>query len=275
MKAFRAFVVLAALASGCATTSYRKIELSDADFAGKPVAVVNDVPFIEQTPKLCGPTALYMAAKPLDPDLSLDELSKLAYSPAASGSFKQDLLAAARRLGLAPYRVADLRGMLDQLAQGRPVIIFHRTSFLWKNFWHYSVLTGYDRREEEFTMHIGPYAHRNAKISDVIGSWVEGGSWAYVISSPEKVPASADFQETLDNGLAFLRLGRNESALAVSESALARWPERYESDVIRAEAQMKLDRREEAIRSLKSAAKKEPGNEILKRKLAELARAGA
>src|SRR5450759_1470175 len=171
--------------SGCAT-SYKKVQLQDADFVGKPLVINNNVPFVEQTPKLCGPTALYMVTKSFRPELTFDEVTQLTFSPVASGTYKQDLLAGARRLGMAPYRVASLTQIIDYLAHETPVVLFHRTGFLWKDYWHYSVITGYNRRTETFSLHIGPYQYRDTDISDLIGSWIEGGSWAYVVLPPSQ-----------------------------------------------------------------------------------------
>lgn len=251
-------IMLATLvSSGCATT-YKKVQLQDEDFIGKPMAITNNVPFIEQTPKLCGPTALYMVTKPFRSLLNLDEVSSLTFTPAASGTYKQDMLAAARRLGMAPYRVLSFSQIIDYLAHDTPVVLFHRTDFLWKNFWHYSVLTGYNRKAETFSLHIGPYANREADISDVVGSWVEGGSWAFVVMPPERLPVSVKYDEALENAFAFLRLGNNEAAFQLSEQILAHWPERYEADVVMAEALMNENHAEKALISLKKALAKNP-----------------
>lgn len=273
MKKYTVLLMSMLFVSGCATTtSYPRVELQEEDFADKPRSITLNVPFEEQTPKLCGPTALYMVSKPLKTALTLKEVTDLTYSPAANGSYKQDMLAGARRLGLAPYRIRTLSEIVSALSFQEPVIIFHSTNFLWKNFWHYSVLTGYNRAQETFSMHIGPYAYRDAKISDVIGSWVEGGSWGYVVLQPNHLPLATDYQESLENALAFLRLGNHTAALELSAQILKRWPERYEADVVMAEALLKGNETKNAYLSLKRALKKEPGNLALKQKIRELSR---
>ena len=265
-------LILGSVLTGCAT-SYKKIELKNEDFTGKPLAITNTVPFVEQTPKLCGPTALYMVTKLYRPEITLDEVTQLTFTPAASGTYKQDLLSGARRLGMAPYKVSSFSQMIDYLAHGTPVILFHRTAFLWKDFWHYSVVTGYNRRTETFTLHIGPYEYRETDISDVIGSWMEGGSWSYAVLPPENLPSSVDYQEALENSFAFLRLGNPEAAIQLSEQMLKRWPDRYEADVVMAEALQGKNDGIKALLSLKKALIKKPENLALKQKIRELSKA--
>jgi hypothetical protein len=260
-------------ASGCATTSYPKVELREESFVGKPMAVVNDIPFVEQTPKLCGPTALYMAAKKHLPELSLNEVTNLAYTPLASGAYKQDMLSATRRIGLAPYRVESMDAIFDHLARGTPIVLFHRTKFLWKDYWHYSVVTGYDRRDENFLVHIGPYEHREADISKLMGSWKEGGNWAFVVLPASELPVTATVEEATENSLAFLRLDRPDAAYSIASEMAKRWPDRYEADVVLAEVMMKRNEPQEALRALERAHRKEPKNEILSKKILELSRA--
>ena len=256
---------------GCAT-GYKKVVLNEADFADKPLVFVNQVPFLEQPPLLCGPSALYMVTKRFRPDLNFEQVSQMTFTPVAKGAFKQDMLAAARRLGMAPYQVVDTSHIFDALAEGLPVVIFHRTQFIWKDYWHFSVITGYNRLHDTLYLHIGPYAYREADTSQVIGSWQEGGSWAYAILPPEKVPSFASFQETLDNDLAFLRLGLLEPAVRISEQLVARWPERYESDVVMAEALIRKKENRRALEFLRTADTKQPGNALLRQKIQEVSK---
>jgi hypothetical protein len=272
MKSSLWLLLVAMLGSGCATT-YDKMNLRDEDFAGKPLVIVNEVPFLEQPPELCGPSALYMVAKPYSSTLKLEDVTKLSFSPKASGSYKQDMLSATRRLGLAPYSVKTLPEIIDYLADKTPVVIFHRTGFLWKDLWHYSVLTGYSKMDETFSMHIGPYAYRTAAMSQVLGSWKEGGNWAFVVLPPQKLPELANFQEALDNSLAFLRLDQVQNAYDLSSQMVQRWPEHYEANVVMADALVKLKQNKRALIALKDAAKKEPHNSELNEKIVELTKA--
>ena len=259
------------LVTGCAT-SYKKVALNEDDFKGKPVAIINSVPFVEQTTKLCGPTALYMVAKPHKSELTLEEVRAITFTPAARGTFKQDLLAASRRIGLAPYAVDSVPHLFEYLSQGTPVVIFHKTEFLWKQYWHYSVITGYNRLTEKFQVHIGEDPNHDISFSKIIGSWEEGGKWAYVVQPPGKLPAQALFQEALDNSFAFLRLGYEDAAYQLSEEILKRWPERYEADVIMAQALMKKNQHLKALQFLERASLKRPENVMLREKIYELSK---
>ena len=256
---------------GCAS-SYPKVDLTRENFTNVPARIELNVPFVEQTPELCGPTALYMVGKTLVPTLQLEAVKKLSFTPKAKGSFPQDMVSATRRLHLQPYLVRSTTEIIDRLAMGSPIIIFHRTGFLWKDFWHYSVLTGYDLKSEKLVMHIGPYENRYADLSQVIGSWNEGGKWAFLIARGTDLPPGVLLQDALDNALAFLRLGYTDDALFLSNEMLKRWPERYEADVIKAQALLQNHQKSEAIAELKIGLKKEPQNERLKEKILEFSR---
>ena len=253
--------------SACATSE--KVKLKDDDFQGLPWVIVNSVPFQEQTPALCGPTALYMVSKPLKSTLTLDEVLALTYTPGAKGTFKQDLVAGARRLGLAPYSVSSLHQIFSYLGEGTPVVIFHQTDFLWRNFWHFSVLTGYNRFKETFSVHIGPYPFHEMDISEVVKTWKRGEEWAYVVVSPENLPERAKFEDALANALAFLRLEFYEKAKDLGLQMQTRFPERAEPDIVLADAYSKLNAPEQAKKALESALRKDPKNAIWKKKLAE------
>ena len=173
---------------------------------------------------------------------------------------------------MAPYPVESLSRIFDYLSQGTPVLIFHKTEFLSKAYWHYSVITGFNQQKETFSVHIGPYPHHEMEISDVVGSWKEGGSWAYVFFPPAQLPKSARFVDAIENSLAFLRIDSEDSALVLSTEILKRWPERYEADVISAEALMKKNESGPALVALKQAFRKRPDNEKLKQKIAEFSK---
>lgn len=269
MRNYFLLLALGALLTGCATTG-RKSQIDAAELGANPLVINHSVPFVAQTPQLCGPTALMMVVHDQKPELTLEEITQATLSPGANGSYKQDMLAAARRFGFAPYSVTSFRGMLDQLAEGTPVLLFHSTDFLWKDFWHYSVLTGYNALDGNFYLHIGPYAYHEMSFAKILASWKDGGEWSYVILPPGKIPASAGADEAIDNALVFLRLGKTEEARILGEAVRARWPTDYRADVVLAEASQKSPRL--ALRHLKAALRKNPRNALLREKLASLSR---
>lgn len=254
---------------GCATTS-RSPVIDEGAFVDKPLVIVNDVPFVEQPRALCGPTALYMASKPYNPNLRLEEVTQFTFTPEAKGAYQLDMVAAARRLGLAPYKVKDVSEVFEYLAAGVPVLIFHQTEFLWKKYWHYSVLTGYDRERETFSLHIGRDKNKNIKMTRLLESWKAGGSWAYVILEPKNIPPKAAFEEALDHDQVFLRLGMEKEVSELSQAMLQKWPKHYETDVILAEYFLVQKERSKAIQSLQRASLKNPENQLLRKKLREL-----
>lgn len=248
------------------TTPLKHDKMKEVDLGTKPRAISNSIPFTPQTPELCGPTALYMAMKPHLPNLTVEELTQMSFTPGAKGTFKQDLLAAARRYGMATYPVENMYEMMDYLSQGVPVVLFHSTSILWREFWHYSVLTGYNADKEVFTLHIGDRESYEMDADDILDSWSVGGNWAYVLLPPNEIPKFATLGQSIDNGLAFLRLGKFEEAKEISLESLRRWPEDFQADIILADVMMKKKRFREAHRFLKQGVAKNPSNVFLKKK---------
>jgi hypothetical protein len=259
------------LATGCATA--RPVaELRGVDFGTRPRAITLRVPFVEQTPLLCGPTALWMVLRANQVRVPLEEVTKTVYTPDARGTYKQDLLAGARRFGLAPYPVDSPYEMIYHLARGRPVVVFHSTGFLWKNFWHYSVLTGYDLARETFTIHIGPFENKELPMADVLRSWMEGGRWSYVLLKPGQIAEFARPEEAVDNALVFLRIGFTGAAERLAEAASARWPGDSRPEILLADALAHRGFPALARAHLRRALARDPGNVALKSKVAGLGR---
>ncbi len=261
-----------ALFSACAGIPHRT-ELDTLMLgADKPIAVTLNVPFVPQGKNLCGPTALLMVLRYQGASPEDSEMNGMLMSPGANGTYKQDFLAGSRRLGFAPYPVKTFREMLEQIAEGNPVVIFHSTAFLGKEYWHYSVLTGYDLREQKAILHIGEKNFYEMDMSRLIFNWELGGSWSYVVAKPEKLPSGATLEDSIANGLAFLRLGLLEQARKAGEAAIVRWPLSFEAEVVLADALFRLDQRKNGLAHLKRAVSKNPDNLPLRKKLMEFER---
>ena len=91
-----------------------------------------------------------------------------------------------------------------------------------------------------------------------------------IVDLPANLPPGVDFNEALDNALAFLRLGYVDDAYAVSSQLKNRFPDRYEVDVVLAEALLKRNQTQEALAELKLGSQKSPGNQALKDKISEM-----
>lgn len=270
---FPTYLSILLLSIGCASTQRKKDFANSESFRDKPLGIVNNVPFIEQPRELCGPTALYMVIKNLKPSIELETVTDLTFTPEAKGAFKQDILSASRRLGFAPYRVTSADEIFASLASRNPVLIFHSAAFLWRDYWHYSVVTGYDLRAHHFSVHIGPYPYREMNITKLLQSWEKGGSWAYIVLPPNQLPADASFEGALENYQIFNRLNLIIPSQEIAHAIQTRWPDRYESDVIIAESLMGKNKMPQALVSLKRALSKNPKNTMLRQKVIQVSKA--
>lgn len=272
---FAVVAVFAGVSMGCASQFMdRKIAQKTAEAMGgvEPQVVVVATPFIEQRAHHCGPATLTMALQKWDSEVSLKQVTGMTFTPGAKGSFKPDMLSAARRLGYAPYQVSSFQQMLDSLKAGHPVVVFQDLGFAFVHVWHYAVLVGYDAKTDSLIVHSGPNAYERMRRSQFVMSWQRGGEWSYIFLRPTDIPGPADFNETLANADIFSKIGRPVEAIAVYRAIRNRWPERFEADAGLAFEYAQLGALQPAIQASQSAIQKNPEHSGLYFNLAYLYR---
>jgi hypothetical protein len=231
--------------------------------------VMNRVPFYPQEEQECGPASLAMTMAVLNPALQPSDLSAMTLTPEAEGTYKQDMLAAARRLGYAPYRVSSLQEMLRFSEQGHPVLVFENLQLNWAPRWHYAVFLGYNRDDNSVYLHSGTEAYKKLRFRRFAGPWERGGRWAYLILSPSEIPPGASVEEALENALVFEQLNLKAQALELYSAMNDRWPERYEPYV--GIANIFADKEPDvAIEALQKAVQRQPREPALYYNLAYL-----
>lgn len=216
------------------------------------------VQFIPQQPQECGPTVLRMATAHLRPDLDFDVYRRMSFREEAHGSFKMDLLSAARRLGLAPYKVRSPQDLIHQIDSGHPVIVYQNLGLEWLPAGHYALMIGYSEGPQEVYLHSDQKPEQALSISRFYSTWKRGGSWAYVILPVDQVPANADFEETLENAMVFERLGEAELAERLYQNLAEHWPDRYEPHVGLTALYTQVGSPQKALESALSALKIAP-----------------
>lgn len=183
-----------------------------------------DAPFHPQEAYQCGPaalaTALGSAGIPRSPEALRDEV----YIPARQGSLQAEMLAAARRAGAVPYRLAaDPQALLKEIAAGHAVVVFQNLRFDWAPQWHYAVAVGYDLPARQLILRSGREKRLVMDFDAFDRSWAKSGRWAFVALPPDQFPASAD---EADYVTAVVALDRVAPAAAESayRTALDAWP---------------------------------------------------
>jgi tetratricopeptide (TPR) repeat protein len=151
-------------------------------------------------------------------------LVPLVYLPARKGSLQAEMLAAARRHELTAYLLApNLGDLLQEVADGTPVIVLLNLAFEFAPLWHYAVVVGYDLPREEIILRSGTTRRLVTTLSNFERTWARGGYWAMVTLPPARLPASAS-EDRYVAAVAALERAVPAAARRAYTTAIERWP---------------------------------------------------
>jgi tetratricopeptide (TPR) repeat protein len=218
----RALAALAAalVLAGCAAPP---LDLSPAPDAPRKAAVAG-VPLIEQKDFHCGPAALAMALQWAGQDITQGQVAGLAFSPGARGTYQEDMIGAARRVGALAIPISGFDDLTGELAAGHPVIVFQNLGESFAPIWHYAVVTAYDLDRGTVTLHSGRLNRTAMSLARFERTWAEGGGWALVVLPPGTLPAAASERAVLDAAAGLERAGRPRDAARAYRAGAERWP---------------------------------------------------
>lgn len=160
------------------------------------VAYVNlgSTPFFPQSEYQCGPAALATLLVSSGVQVTSDDLAEKVYIPKRKGSLQIEMIAATREYGRIPYLLdPTLSNVLDELHQGRPVLVFQNLGLQVKPVWHYAVVIGYDPEANEIVLRSGTNANKRLNVNKFMRSWQRADSWSFVALKPGELPAKVDF----------------------------------------------------------------------------------
>ncbi|SCY60396.1 PA2778 family cysteine peptidase [Thiohalorhabdus denitrificans] len=191
-------------------------------------ARVAEVPFYPQEAHYCGPASLAMVLSWSGREVGQREVAPEVFTPDRDGSFRTDILAAARRHGRLAIPVKDLEGVLAEVAAGHPVLVFQNLGLDWLPRWHYAVVVGYDLGSGRMVLHTGRREAREVALSTFERTWERGGRWALVVLPPGEMAATAEPLAVLEAGVGLERADRHAAAGRVYAAVTRRWPDRVE-----------------------------------------------
>ncbi|HBD19493.1 MAG TPA: hypothetical protein DC063_04990 [Arenimonas sp.] len=215
----RAFALPALLVlAGCAVNPRIALPAGDAIALG-------GVPFHPQTEYQCGPAALAGLLGASGVDTSPEALKPQVYLPKRKGSLQVELLAASRRAGRIPYVVdGEPQALLDELADGRPVLVLQN---LWTPSvprWHYAVVVGSEPARNRLRLNTGVDEAKSVRARSFLRTWDWAGRWGFVALRPGELPARADPLRYAEAVAAFEPVGGAAAARLAWEAARTRWP---------------------------------------------------
>lgn len=211
---------------GCATAPQSR-HLLHAAPAGLPDSLeLVQVPFFPQETFQCGPAALAILLREQGVPVGPDQLVHEVYVPARRGSLQAEMLAAARARGLVAYPLRpDLPAILRELADGRPVLVLQNLGLAWLPRWHYAVVVGYDLRQGEILLRSGLHERHVNGFARFERTWRRAGSWAFVVTQPDRLPATAQPLPWLQAVHALESIAQTAAAAEAYATATRHWPE--------------------------------------------------
>jgi tetratricopeptide (TPR) repeat protein len=190
-------------------------------------ALVSGVPLIEQADFHCGPAALAMALQWTGQDVTQSRIADLAFTPGARGTFQENMLGAARRLGALAVPLSGFDALTEEIAAGHPVIVFQNLGESFAPIWHYAVVTGYDLERGAVTLHSGQLSRTAMSLAKFERTWAGGDGWALLVLSPGELPASSSERAVLDASAGLERAGQTSAAIAAYRAGAAQWPDNW------------------------------------------------
>jgi len=188
-------------------------------------ASVPDVPFHGQDDYQCGPAALAMALGAIGRQRSPESLRDEVYLPARQGTLQAEMLALPRREGLLAVPMpGELAALLRAVADGYAVVVFQNLGLSIMPVWHYAVVVGYDLDGERIVLNSGQTESMAMSMSTFERTWARGGYWAMVVTTPQRIPASASQRDALRAAVALERSDR-AAALAAYRTLHERSPQ--------------------------------------------------
>ena len=209
--------------TGCATPPVAAL-LARPAATLPPRVELTGVPFHPQEEYQCGPAALATVLMHAGVATTPDALVPQVYLPARGGSLQVEMLAAARRHGLVAYRLASgLGSLLQEVADGTPVIVLQNLALGFAPLWHYAVVIGYDLPREEIILRSGTTRRAVMTLGSFERTWARGDHWAMLALAPGQLPATASEDHYVVSVAALERIAPAAARRAYT-TAIERWP---------------------------------------------------
>lgn len=216
-------VLLAAL-TGCAVQTPRLLGAPPADLPPRVELVAT--PFFPQEDYQCGPAALATALSAIGIPTRPESLIDRVFLPGRQGSLQIEMLAGARGRGAVATRIpGTLEALMRETHEGNAVVVLQNLGLSWAPSWHYAVVIGYDLDAAHFVLRSGPMKRQELALSTFEHTWDRGGRWAFVVTPPGMLPATATEAEATRALVAFEHNAPPDAATRAYRDALARWPD--------------------------------------------------
>lgn len=221
-----ASLALLVLLAGCVSTPQ-----TDSLSAAVPVplskpANLSDVAFFPQDDYQCGPAALATVLTYNSVAVTPEELVSQVYIPDRQGSLQIEMLAATRRYGQVAYVLSgSLSEMLQEVRNGKPVLVMQNLGLQRLPQWHYAVVVGYDLSQSSIHLRSGTVRDYVMPLALFEKTWARADHWAVLALAPGEMPVHADEAEYFQRVADFEQNNPGEPAIRSWRAGLQRWPD--------------------------------------------------
>ena len=159
-------------------------------------------------------------------DVTAESLRGKIYIPGKEGTLTTEMIARTRQYGLLPYVLSPQpAAILSEVSAGNPVLVLQNLSFNWLPRWHFSIVTGFDLKEELLILRSGNEKALETPFSLFMKTWERADRWAIVINSPDQLPVTVEETKYVLAALELELVGKTGAAHKAYETATAKWPE--------------------------------------------------
>jgi tetratricopeptide (TPR) repeat protein len=209
--------------SGCVNLGRSSAELESLIPRGE--SRLNDVPFFPQTAYQCGPAALASVLSTTGISVSPDELQSKVYIPERKGSLQTEMLATVRSYQRLAYVIQpELRDLLLEVREQRPVMVLLNLGVRSWPIWHYAVVIGYDGNTQELILHSGKTARQRMSVKQFYRRWLWADQWGLLALQAHELPATADLNTYMTAAASLEAVGKLAAAHTAYLTAQQHWP---------------------------------------------------
>lgn len=227
-------------------------------------------PFFAQEEYQCGPAALATVLNASGASTTPADLVREIYLPGRRGSLQTELIAATRTHGRLPYILAPtLEALVTEVAAGRPVLVLENRLLRSMPVWHYAVVIGYDRANEQVILRSGTTEREVISTWQFQRRWGLADRWALLPLEPGEIPARPDLERYMTAAAGLEATGKADAAAAAYERAQSVWPQAALPWLGMANLHHARGDLEAAQRAYVEAIERDPANVAARNNLAE------
>ncbi|MBI2486303.1 MAG: C39 family peptidase [Deltaproteobacteria bacterium] len=140
--------------------------------ASNEAKVIENVPFVKQKGKFCGPAAMASVMRFYGQNISQEEIAKEVYTPKLGGALISDMEYFAREMGYkAETKNGDLKAIISIINEGIPTILIVDLGKWVVSVPHYYVVYGYNKSSSTFLLHSGFKGDQEMSFSELDKEW--------------------------------------------------------------------------------------------------------